>query len=116
HPDAGTAGITHGVVFLPDIGKVDVTDVVGKIEPDQETPVPDGQVTRHSAPIPSAMRASIILCECGVAMARKSSKYSAIRPDPPSDMHLLEKWITITRKLRGKAAFVMIDRAFTSVL
>jgi hypothetical protein len=46
--DAEAAGAGAGVVFLPDVGEVNVADLVEVVEGDEQAPVPDRDVTWHA--------------------------------------------------------------------
>jgi hypothetical protein len=45
--DTEAAGARAGVVFLADVGEVNVADLVLMIERHQQPSVPDGDITRH---------------------------------------------------------------------
>src|SRR5205823_12203060 len=47
HPDAEARGLAHRVIFLTDIGVVDVTQLVARIKRDEEVAVAERKIARH---------------------------------------------------------------------
>src|SRR5262249_48043552 len=59
--DAKTTRPGAGVVFLPDMGEVDVSDLVLVVERDEQSPVADRNITRHAYSLVAAMLRLLLL-------------------------------------------------------